>query len=219
MLNSINSRVVRKNTPRQVITKTNYRGFFKNLSLDFEDRCAYSMQHTLRAGGPKCMEIDHFNPRRKKDRIQQYSNLFLSTRHCNGAKRDRWPKGKDQAAGIRFLNCCKEIDYGVHIFEDPDSHELVGVTPAGKYHVRNCDLNAPHLVHERTQRAKLHLLLTNQAFRLRTDSYSLVCETVEALKAEFNQMIPLIPYLSGEALEKYRARRKALALLAGTSSH
>ena len=137
------------------------------LAEDFQERCAYSMQHTYRAGGRACMDIDHFNPRKKMDPIQQYGNLFLATRHCNGAKRDRWPTGQDRQAGIRFINCCEEMDYGVHIFEDPDTHEVVGVTPAGKYHVRNCDLNAPHLLEERTERARLRRLIQDQPIHVK----------------------------------------------------
>jgi hypothetical protein len=164
------------------------------------------MQHTSRAGGPKCLEVDHFNPNKKREPIQQYTNLFPATRHCNGAKRDRWPSNKDRQLGMRFLNCCAEIDYGVHIFEDPDSHKLVGVTPAGKYHVRNCDLNAPHLVKERADRAEFWRILEDQRVRIK-QGWTLT----EALRSVVENMIPKIEYLSGAALEEHRARMKALA--------
>lgn len=164
------------------------------------------------------MEVDHFNPRKKNDYAQHYSNLFLATRHCNGAKRDRWPTCRERKLGARFLNCCEETDFGVHIFEDPDSHEVVGVTPEGKYHVRNCDLNAPHLVEERTQRADLWSKLEGKAMRIK-DGRSLpdvmpVLGIIEALKEVAIKMIPRIPYLSGEALENHRARKRALAAVA-----
>src|ERR1700690_2436329 len=142
------ARITRKHFPSRGLTRTGYRAAWESLMKDFESRCAYSMQHVDLAGGAKCMEVDHFNPHKKDDPIQDYANLFLASRHCNGSKRDRWPSNKDQALGLRFLNCCNEQDYGEHIFEDPDTHELVGVTPEGRYHVRNCDLNAPHLVRE-----------------------------------------------------------------------
>ena len=158
------------------------------------------------------MEVDHFNPNKKAEPIQQYSNLFLSSRHCNGAKRDRWPTGRDREAGIRFLNCCEEADYGLHIFEDPDDHTLVGVTPAGKYHVRNCDLNAPHLVLERDRRARLWALLESQRITIKKDLPSML-QHLEVLKDEVEKMIPKIEYLSGDALEKHRVRKKALAAL------
>ena len=99
------------------------------------------------------MEVDHFDARLKKEVQQKYENLFLASRHCNGAKRDR-PTAKERALGLRFINPCKEWDYGKHIFEDKKTHQLVGVTPEGIYHIRCCDLNAPHLVEERRDRVK-----------------------------------------------------------------
>jgi hypothetical protein len=159
------------------------------------------------------MEIDHFNPNKKRNLIQQYENLFLATRHCNGAKRDRWPSNKERQLGVRFLNCCEETDYGVHIFEDPQTHELVGITPAGRYHVRNCDLNAPHLVEERAERAKLWRLLEGIPVRIKQQGWSLPTEAL-ALNDVADKMIPRIPYLSGKALEKHHARKKALAAIA-----
>jgi hypothetical protein len=162
------------------------------------------------------MEVDHFNPKKKEHSIQEYSNLFLSTRHCNGAKRDRWPKSKDRQRGIRFLDCCREADYGQHILEDPDTHELVGTTPAGKYHVRNCDLNAPHLVQERRERAELRRLVEKTPIVLSPKYLWDQSEKAAALKEVLKTMIPEIPYLEGEALEKHRARKKALAAITPT---
>lgn len=83
MSSSTKGRVVRRNIPTETITADNHRKFWTNLDADFESRCAYSMQHTYRAGGERCMEIDHFNPTKRYDRTQSYHNLFLSTRHCN----------------------------------------------------------------------------------------------------------------------------------------
>jgi hypothetical protein len=157
------------------------------------------------------MEVDHFNPNKKTDSIQEYANLYLATRHCNGAKRDRWPSGKDRKLGLRFLDCCKESDYGIHIFEDPDSHEVVGVTPQGKYHVRNCDLNAPHFIEERTERTELWRLLESRPMSLKR-GLSLPLE-VEALNGVVKMMIPKIPFLSGKELENHRTRKKALSNL------
>jgi hypothetical protein len=216
MSNSTKPRVIRKNIPKQVLTRSAYRRAWPYLALDFDERCAYSMQHTYRAGGRKCMEVDHFNPHKKDDDIQQYKNLFPATRHCNGAKRDRWPSNKDRQQGVRFLNCCEESDYGVHIFEDPDTNELVGVTPEGKYHVRNCDLNAMHLVQERAERAELWQLIESKVIRLKKNVSTKeveVLNAIRALRTVAETMIPKIKFLSGEALEKYRARKTALAAL------
>lgn len=189
------------------------------LAKDFEDRCAYSMQHTYRAGGRKCMEIDHFDPRQRSYLRQDYSNLFLATRHCNGAKRDRWESNKKRQRGARFLNCCEEMDYDVHILEDPDTHEVVGMTPEGRYHVRSCDLNAPHLVQERTQRAQMWELLESKPIQVKGEWSSSNAEHllkyIGELKGVVEQMIPRIRYLSGEDLEKNRALKNALAEIAG----
>lgn len=80
---------------------------------DFDGRCAYSMQHHERAGK---LEVDHFDPHKKKDLIQRFENLFPASRHCNGKKSDHWPNKTESAAGCRFLNPCEEMDYGEQIF-------------------------------------------------------------------------------------------------------
>lgn len=173
---------------------------------DFQKRCAYSMQHISRASGPRNMQVDHFNPNLKQEYFQEYSNLFLSTSHCNGSKSDRWPTNKERDNGSRFLDCTKEIDYGVHIFEDPDTHELVGVTPPGRYHVLNCDLNAPQFIDERTKRARYWEVLGGTPITS-LKSFSLPPGLSELLQV-VEEMIPPIPYLSGEALERRRAKRR-----------
>jgi hypothetical protein len=81
------------------------------------------------------MEIDHFNPLLKGFERHRYENLFLATRHCNGAKSDTWPSKVARKRGIHFLNPCQELDYGVHIFEHPITHRLIGVTPSGDFHI------------------------------------------------------------------------------------
>ena len=140
------------------------------------------------------MEIDHFDPRKKMDVVQKYQNLFLASRHCNNSKRDLWPTKADRRMGLRFLNCCKEQDYGVHIFEDPTTHELIGTTPAGRYHIRCCDLNEPDLVAERRERAKIHRLLNDIPVTFRV-SYPEVKPHIDALKEQYQHMIPPIPFL------------------------
>jgi hypothetical protein len=166
------------------------------LRRDFADRCAYSCQHLSRAGGLKCMEIDHFDPRKKEDFIQRYENLFLATRHCNGAKFKFWPGGAEQALGLRYLNPCREQDYGVHIFEEPKTHRLVGVTPAGRFHVRMCDLNADHFIAERRERAEIWELLHTAVTVKRNQMPQMAGELAEALRKQAEQMIPEFPHLS-----------------------
>jgi hypothetical protein len=178
---------------------------------DFAERCAYSMQHTSRAGGTKCMEVDHFNPRRKKDSVQKYLNLFLASRHCNGAKGKTWPSNNERKRGIRFLNCCEETDYDLQILEDPDTHEVVGITRGARFHIRNCDLNDPWLIQERRERSELWERLEAKPFHLK--KYWSLPEAYSLLKAQAEKMIPKIKYLSGPALEKQRATRIALAVI------
>lgn len=139
------------------------------------------------------MEVDHFDPRRKRDPIQTYENLFLSTRHCNLKKRDFWPSLAEQKQGIRFLNCCQEADYGTHIFEDPATHEVFGITPAGRYHVRMCDLNAPHFVEERRTRSELKQKISHSAARLKNGAnFAAVRNLIGAVQKEVEVMMPEI---------------------------
>ena len=203
MSSSTTSRV-KRNTPTCLFYRGGHRAAWPFLMSDFKQRCAYSMQHISRAGGDRNMEVDHFNPNLKKEYFQEYLNFFLSTSHCNGSKSNRWPTNKERALGSRFLNCTKEIDYGVHIFEDPDTHELVGVTPEGRYHILNCDLNSPHFTLERTKRAACWEAIQNTP--ITANSFSLP-PTFYPLLQVIEEMIPMIPYLSGEALERRRAKR------------
>lgn len=195
MSSSTTPRVVRGPAPVKRLTRRNYRkAALAALRRDFQDRCAYSCQHVNRAGGLKCMEIDHFDPRLKGKFIQIYQNLLLATRHCNGAKGDNWPNRADQALGLRFLNPCAEPDYGEHLVEDDATHRLVGVTPAGRFHIRMLDLNAEHLVAERRERTEFYELLTRAAFTLkRSRSEVDVADLVSALRRQVEEMIPLFP--------------------------
>ena len=136
------------------------------------------------------MEIDHFDPRKKGDFLQQYDNLFLATRHCNGAKRNFWPSANEQSLGLRYLNPCREHDYGEHLFEDPKIHLLIGVTPAGRYHIRMCDLNADHFVAERRERAEIWELLQSAITVKRHQMPHLAADLAEALRKQAEQMIP-----------------------------
>ncbi len=205
MSNSTTFRV-KRNTPARLFTKHNYRDAWPFLMTDFEGRCAYSMQHISRASGRRNMHIDHFNPHLKKEYFQEYKNLFLSTSHCNGSKSDRWPTNKERRElGWRFLDSTKEHDYGVHIFEDPDTHEVVGVTPAGRYQVLNCDLNAPQFIEDKDRSGRV---LENAPQQANFSPGFSVPPELQLIKEIAAKMIPEIPYLSGEALEKRRAKRR-----------
>lgn len=195
MLPSTTPRVVRRQ-PKRNFTASTYRKALPYLLSDFEGRCAYSLQHVNRVGF-KIMEVDHFNPNLRGLARHKYSNLFPATRHCNGAKTDTWPKPHFAKLGARFLNPTKEQDYGVHIFEDPVSHQLVGTTPAGKYHIRCCDLNAPHLILERAERAQLRRILNDYPVTARLpiqiSNHGQLLDASSVLRAILENMIPHIP--------------------------
>ena len=195
MSSSTTPRVVR-HRPNRKFTASTYRKALPYLLNDFEGRCAYSLQHVNRVG-LKLMEVDHFNPNLRGPARNDYSNLFPATRHCNGSKQDTWPDVHFTKLGARFLNPTKEHDYGVHIFEDPASHELVGTTPAGKYHIRCCDLNAPHLVLERAERARLRRILNDypvtSKLPLQIYNQGQLLDASSVLRAILQNMIPQIP--------------------------
>ena len=146
------------------------------------------MQHQTRSGR---LEVDHFDPRRKKDLIQNYNNLFPSSRHCNGKKSDTWPSKAERAAGFRFLNPCEEMDYDQQIFENPDTYELVGVTVAAHWHIRVCGLNADHLIQERRRRAKHWRTLKGAAIKVKGDHYR-AGKMATSFREEVELMIPKI---------------------------
>ena len=188
------ARVRRGEPPKGKLNSKNYRRrALPALLRDFERRCAYSRRHEQQAGGLTHMEVDHFNPTLPGRLGNKYSNLFLSTRHCNLKKHAYWPTPADQKKGIRFLNCCEEMDYGVHIFENPETHELVGVTPAGRYHIIACDLNADHLVTERRERSLLRALLTRTVAIVRpTADLGSLRASLKLLGSIVDRMIPPI---------------------------
>src|SRR5947209_19033924 len=92
------SRIRRGAAPKKTFTNNNYRKALPWLLKDFDRRCAYSMQHVDRAGGLKCMEVDHFRPKGKHRNA--YTNLFPASRHCNGAKAQTWPTKSERRSGI-----------------------------------------------------------------------------------------------------------------------
>lgn len=181
-------RVKRGSAPIAQLKRTSYRKALPELRRDFEDRCAYCMRHI---GTETEMHVDHFDPRRKKLKRQEYSNLFLADAHCNCAKGETWPTAEDQAAGCHFLNCCDEYDYGKSIFEDPITHELIGTTPAAIYHIDTIDLNDPGLIAERKSRAEIFSRLDH--LKKGSKHSSDMAESVNRLIEMAKDLIPVIP--------------------------
>jgi len=193
MSNSSKPRVTRRHKPKRKFTENTYRKAKPFLLADFERRCAYSLQHVDKVGW-MIIEIDHHNPTLKGVSRNRYENLFPATRHCNGSKAYTWPSRAGRQQGIRFLNPCEEQDYGLYIFEDPNTHELVGTTPAAVYHIRVLGLNAPFLVNERRARAALWHLLDETPVKVRDTN--LGQENIRELRRQLDLMIPRIPALS-----------------------
>jgi hypothetical protein len=140
MSNFKKARVKRVASLNKKFKRYKYGKAIDDLMVDFDGRCAYSMQHHSRAGK---LEVDHFDPRLKKDLWHHCDNLFPASRHCNGIKGDTWPTKHEEQEGCRFLNPCLEQDYGEQIFERPDNHLLVGTTPAARWHIRVCGIECP----------------------------------------------------------------------------
>jgi HNH endonuclease len=196
MSNSKRVRIVRGPRPRKKLKRYNYSDALPELLRDFDNRCAYSMQHSEHAGP---LTVDHFDPRRKNDYIQDYENLFPASQHCNRRKWNYWPKRDEAAAGCRFLNPCKEIDYGEQIFEDRFTHELIGTNPAARWHIRICGLNSPHLIAERVKRA-IHLEWLKMGPILVRGDFEQAAEFAQGYRQLVETLIPEIPSLPVPAL-------------------
>ena len=181
-------RVKRGPVPIVPLKRTSYRRALPELRRDFDDRCAYCMRHI---GTETEMHVDHFDPRKKKNKRQEYSNLFLADAHCNCAKGDTWPTSDEQSEGCRFINCCDEYDYGNVIFEGPRTHELIGTSSAAKYHIDIIDLNDPGLVEERKSRAEI--LVKLDYLRGRAALNPEMAEAVNKVSELAKDLIPDIP--------------------------
>ena len=144
------------------------------------------------------MEVDHFDPRKKREIIQSYDNLFPAKRACNNRKNDQWPKAVEIAAGIYLINCCVERDYGKHIFEDPISHRVWGATPAGIYHIRVLGLNTDNLIAERKDRSDQRELLIKKIATVKPGviqdpaQRAVLCGLIKLAKANLAKLIPVI---------------------------
>ena len=149
------------------------------------------MQHTERAGGIEHMEVDHFDSGQKKAYHQNYANLFLAKGACNRKKQDR-PRLADRTDGLRFLNCCEEMDYNSVIFEDPKSHEVWGTNPVARYHIRYLGLNASNLVAERRERSELSTLLRNTRFLQKKKPDKTLVTLIQQLVETLDKHIPQI---------------------------
>ena len=141
-------------------------------------------------------KIDHHFPTSKGGPWTDYENLFLSCDRCNHHKHDWWPSPEEQKAGARFLNCCREVDYGEQLFED-DNGEIIPRGATAIYHRRMLKLNRPDLVRQRFTRRKLLQELEENLFQIETEfdeqSRKLVLMKIDYLKLLLEDLIPKIP--------------------------
>jgi 5-methylcytosine-specific restriction endonuclease McrA len=133
-------RIIRKETPPPTRGRDGYLKVREHLRRDFDYRCAYCMIHEQQIGGTEGFWIDHFKPRSKDGRINDYANLYWACIGCNRSKGESWPTPAQRRQGARFVDPCREQDYGVH-FTKNEHGELVPQTPCGEYHVTRLRLN------------------------------------------------------------------------------
>lgn len=186
-------RIVKDSGKKRHYTASTYRKALPELLVDFQRRCAYSLQHIERMG-VQIMEIDHHNPRLQGRRKHHYRNLVPAHRICNGHKSDTWPTRAQFKKKLRFLNPRKEVDYGAQIFEDSESCRLIGTTPAAKYHIRHCGLNDPYFVQERKTRASIRKRLDECYLTMKENAELERCYKVtEEFSKLLQTLIPAIP--------------------------
>jgi hypothetical protein len=191
-------RIERKHDAEKVFTDATYRsGAFDWLMEDFGDRCAYSLIHRSTVGDHN-IEVDHFNPSAKGAKRHRYGNLYPAYSACNNAKRKAWPKKRDLEKRRRYLDCCKEEDYGVHLFEDAATGELLATTPEGVYHAENCSLFSEWLKlkrRERTEDAQVISGLKKIAATLSGPELKAMNDNIDLLQRRLNTAIPPIKAL------------------------
>ncbi|MGH8019854.1 MAG: hypothetical protein ACREIA_16565 [Opitutaceae bacterium] len=185
-------RIVRKHKPKKRYTAHTARKAFPLLMEDFFERCAYSLVHRLSIGD-SAMNVDHFDPSKK--RVCFYENLYPACSLCNNAKGDAWPSPEDQELGARFLDPCRESDYGYQIFENPETHELVGTTTAARYHIDMLDLNNEALVAQRRERTAWISVVNSPVIELRSSpEHDTEClRLLQVAREHAERKIPSIP--------------------------
>jgi hypothetical protein len=136
-------------------------------------------------------KIDHFFPTAKGGPWTAYTNLFLACDRCNQHKSDNWPDLNARMAGVRYLNCCEEFDYGEHIFEGENGVVFSDTVP-GRYHIVMLKLNRPDLVRLRLARTKV-VQEIEQAVVFYGGMFDDFMAKTGALKQMLYELIPPIP--------------------------
>ncbi len=207
-------RIRRKETPPQMTGRRGYLKAREHLRRDFEERCAYCMIHETRGGGIESFWIDHFKPRSKGGRVNDYNNLYWACMSCNHIKGAVWPTSPERRKGYRFVDPCREQDYGVHFVENEDGN-LIPQTPCGEYHVLKLRLNRSTRLALRRERNEFaaHLaeaLVLIERLEKRTATVSCpesadervviahIQREIELMQSELAVAIPFIPLWGGD---------------------
>jgi hypothetical protein len=180
----------------------------EHLRRDFYHRCAYCMIHEQQIGGVEAFWIDHFRPRSKGGRVNDYANLYWACIGCNHVKGEAWPTPEEQRQGMRLADPCCEQDYGVHFIEN-EQGELVPQTRCGEYHVLTLRLNRPSRVAYRLARNKLIMQLAEAvvlveqleqepATDLKRKIIAHIQTEIDLLQAELAIALPFIPPQDGQ---------------------
>jgi hypothetical protein len=185
-------RVARGPGPGRKMTDNTYRKHALDpLVRDFGGRCAYSMIHMEDAGGMYAIDVEHFNPTLKGSMRNRYSNLMLSTRHCNLKKMVYWPNAAQIREGVRFLNPTLEMDYGEHIFEVIETGELVGVSDAARYHINILGLNDKFFIDRRLERTSIRRL-HGRNFLFKDSALESLPNDVARINLKIEREIPVV---------------------------
>ncbi len=208
----LSPRIIRREMPPPMRGRDGYLKAREHLRRDFSYHCAYCMIHEQQIGGVEAFSIDHFHPRSKGGRVNDYANLYWACAGCNCIKSESWPTPVARRRGARFADPCREQDYGVHFIENGQG-ELVPRTRCGDYHVLSLRLNRSSRIAYRRARNRLTLRLAEAdtlverlewqpATDLKRAIIAHIRQEIEWLRAELTIAIPFIPPLSAQEPER-----------------
>lgn len=122
-----------------------YREYKQYLRPLFRQRCAYCQTHDDHLGGIEHMTVDHFRPRRHKDLIHTWTNLYYSCSVCNEHYKRDHPDADEEERGIRFMDVCEEDPAAqICLVRERRSRSYCkarGKTAVGHYTVRTLHFN------------------------------------------------------------------------------
>ena len=203
-------RIHRRESPPVMQGRAGYRKAEPHLRRDFDYRCAYCSTHELQMGGPQAFCIDHFKPRSKGGKVNEYTNLYWVCIPCNMIKHDKWPTREQRRKGYRFADPCSEQEGGVHFVESDDGL-LHPLTACGEYHVSMLRLNRTWLQQHRRERThkwsrlnEANQLMEGLAQVAEANSeevsvqimqrlFLFLSQEIRTLQSELELAIPLIP--------------------------